>query len=172
MRKSKGAVLGTVALVLVTFSFLTCCRLHSMDKAESFEVNAPNLEPKVLIATQGSKFKNAVVAGVIEHLKQRPAYVKVIDVTQLAQVDAAAWTAVVILHTWQSWKPQADAKAFIERTGDRHKLIVLSTSGSGEARIDGVDAIATASVMSDAPARAAEISKRVDVLLAERSPKQ
>jgi len=71
-----------------------------MDVAESFEVNTPKSEIRVLIATQGSEFKDAVVAGVVDHLKRKGAYIKVIDVSALPQVNENKWNAVVVLHTW------------------------------------------------------------------------
>jgi hypothetical protein len=37
---------------------------YSQEVAESFEVNSPELETKVLIATQGSEFKEALLMRV------------------------------------------------------------------------------------------------------------
>ena len=161
----KGAA-SVVLLPLIVLAIFTSCKSpYSMGKVEAFEVNAPDREEKVLIATQGSKFKDAVVAGLIDHLKQRGAYVKVIDVTELPQVKEELWNAVVILHTWQVFQPQADAKAYVDRVKDRRKVIVLTTSGSGGSKIDGVDAIASASVMADVPSRNSEIAARLDAIL-------
>ena len=162
---NKG-VASVVVLALITLAFLTSCKSHySMGKVESFEVNAPDLEEKVLIATQGSKYKDAVVAGLLDHLKQRGAYIKVIDVTELPRVNEDQWNAVVIIHTWQAFRPQADAKAYVDRAKHRRKVIVLTTSGSGDSKIAGVDAIASASVMADVPSRLAEIATRADAIL-------
>ena len=136
-----------------------------MDIAAAFEVNTPERELRVLIATQGSEFKDAVVAGVVEHLKKRQAYIKVIDVTALSQVDQDKWTVVLVIHTWENLKPQADAKAFIERTKDSGKVIVLTTSGRGSYEVEGVNAISSASVMADVPARTLDITNRLASLL-------
>lgn len=40
-----------------------------MDVAEAYEVNSPNLKQKMLIATQGSKFKDSIVSEIIEQYK-------------------------------------------------------------------------------------------------------
>ena len=162
----KKIVITIAALVLAIFAFLTWYKFHySMDIAASFEVNTPESETRVLIATQGSEFKDAVVAGIVEHLRERQAYIKVIDVTALSQVIDDNWTAVVVIHTWENLKPQADARAFIERTKGSDKVIVLTTSGRGSYRIEGVNAITSASVMTDVSTHTLEITNRLDSLL-------
>ena len=49
---------------------------HSMHPARAFEVNSPAASQKVLIATQGSAFKDSIVAGVVAHLRERQVYIK------------------------------------------------------------------------------------------------
>jgi hypothetical protein len=161
--KRKKTVIGITVLVFAIFVFLTWYKFHySMDVVETFEVNTPEREPRVLIATQGSEFKDAVVVGVVGHLKQKHAYIKVIDVAALSQVNVDNWNAVVVIHTWENFKPQADAKAYLERVKDSSKVIVLATSGRGTNKIEGVDAISSASVMADVSARTLAITNRLD----------
>lgn len=136
-----------------------------MDVAESFEVNTPELKHRVLIATQGSDFKDAVVAGIVDHLKQRHAYIKVIDIAALPQVNEDKWNAVVVIHTWENWKPQVDAKVYLEHVKNLSKVIVLTTSGEGDYKIEGVNAITSASVMADIPARILDIKNRLNSIL-------
>ena len=162
----KKVIIGIVALALTTFAFLTWYKFHySMDVAESFEVKSPELKNRVLIATQGSEFKDAVVAGIVDHLKQRLVYIKVIDVAALPKVNEDKWNAVVVIHTWENWKPQADAKDYLERVKDLSKVIVLTTSGDGDYKIEGVNAITSASVMIDISARTLDINNRIDSIL-------
>ena len=164
--KWKKVIITIAVLVLTIFAFLTWYKFHySMETARSFEVNSTESKYRVLIATQGSEFKDAVVAGVIAHLKPRQVYIKVIDVSALPQVKEENWNAIVILHTWENWKPQADAKHYLERVKNRKKVIVLTTSGRGDFKMEGVDVITTASVMTDGPARIREITKRLDFIL-------
>jgi hypothetical protein len=59
-------------------------------------------------------------------------------------------------------------KTFVDRVGHSPKLIVLTTSGAGDFKMEGIDAISSASKMEDAPARVAEISSRVDAILASK----
>jgi hypothetical protein len=162
----KKVIIGIAALALTNFAFFTWYKFHySMDVAESFEVNTPELKHRVLIATQGSDFKDVIVDGIVVHLKQRHTYIKVLDVAALQQVNEDKWNAVVIIHTWENLKPQADAKAYLERVKDLKKVIVLTTSGNGGHKIEGVNAITSASVMTDIPSRILDIKNRLDSIL-------
>lgn len=156
----------SIALPIVAASLAWYWFRHSMAPVPSFAVNDPGLAQKVLIATQGSAFKDAVVGGVVEQLKQRPLHIRVIDVTGLGSVDGREWDAIVVLHTWQLDQPQPDAAAFIARVKDVRELVVLSTSGAGTQKIEGIDAISAASDMTDVPSRVAELVARIDSELA------
>jgi len=71
------------------------------------------------------------------------------------------------LHTWESWKPQANAKQFIDRIQDKSKIIVLATSGEGNEKIKGVDALTSASKRSDIPRLVSQIVKRINFIFDE-----
>ncbi len=145
---------------------------HSMRPARGFAVNTRDTaHSTVLIATQGSVFKDSIVGAVLAHLKPLAVYVKVVDVSALPQVHEADWDAIVVIHTWEMNKPQPDAQRFVSRVQDLRKVVVLSTSGKGTFKIDGVDAISSASKMIDVPKRVAEINARVDALLNQQSPR-
>jgi len=161
--------LAIATLVLASIAFAGWYRIrYSMGVARAFEVNDPRAAQRVLIATQGSEFKDALVVELVAHLEAREAYVRVVDISALPGVEPGEWQAIVILHTWEIGKPPAEVKNFVARTRDSGKLVVLTTSGAGDFRLDGIDAISSASVMADVPARAAEIEARVDALLSTR----
>lgn len=156
-----GATLGCIALALVVWY-----RMHfAMDPAKSFEVTGSGSAARVLIATQGSDFKNALTAALVEHLKRRAAHVKVIDVSALDRVDETEWDVMVVIHTWEMRKPPPVVKTFIDRTEAPEKLVVLTTSGAGDFKLPGVDAISTASRMTDVAARTNDIARRIDAIL-------
>jgi glycine cleavage system pyridoxal-binding protein P len=134
---------------------------HSMDEARTFQVNEQHTQHRLLIATQGSTFKDSVVSVVVDQLRTQPIYISVIDVSQLPKVNENDWSAIVILHTWQIFGPQEDAKEFIERIVNKDKLIVVSTSGSAEERMEGVDGMTSASLMLEIPSLADKIVQRV-----------
>jgi hypothetical protein len=138
-----------------------------MGVAHSFRAGVPSAAQRVLIASQGSLFKDALVAGIIDHLRSRPVYINVIDVSGLPEVKPSEWNAIILIHTWEYSKPQADARAFIDRLSDRTKIIVVTTSGSGTARMPGVDAISAASVMDEPPMPLATVARRLDAILSQ-----
>jgi hypothetical protein len=138
-----------------------------MAPARSFAVGASTVQQRVLIATQGSPFKDALVTGIVDHLKLKAAYANVIDVTALPTIREGDWSAIVVLHTWEIGKPPPDVLKFLQRTNDKAKVLVLSTSGSGQGKIQmtGVDAISSASVMSEVPQRLTSVITRLDAIL-------
>ncbi len=138
---------------------------HAMRVARPLVVGEASRPQHVLIATQGSAFKDALVAGVLAALQSRPVYVRVVNVSALREVHENDWNAIIIAHTWEFGRAQADARAFVERAPDKNKLIVVTTSGGGREKLPGVDAISAASVMDDTPARVAEITGRLDAIL-------
>lgn len=159
-------MLAAVALIAASIAFAGWYRVrYSMDVARSYELNEAGAAQHVLIATQGSEFKDAVVTGVAAHLKTRGVYVKVIDVASLADVTEDEWNAIVLVHTWEMRKPPDAVKAFMGRVRDARRVVALTTSGAGDFRLEGVDAISSASVVADAPSRAAEIAGKVDEIL-------
>jgi hypothetical protein len=170
MRRWRKVLLAVATLIVASIAFASWYRFHfSMSTARAFEVNDPRSSPRVLIATQGSEFKDAVVARVVEHLKARAAYVKVIDISALPGVDDGGWNAIVLLHTWEMRKPPREVQAFVDWARGSGKLVVLTTSGAGDFKIDGVDAISSASVVADAAARAADIVGKLEAIL-DRQP--
>ena len=149
-------VLAVVISILVVF-ILVYSYTYSMETAEGFEVNDSGMEEKLLIATQGSEFKDFLVLEIVETIKERPIYIKVIDVTELAGVDEDDWNGILIIHTWEKWEPQPDALAFIKRAKKLEDICTVSTSGSGEEVIFGVDGISGASEISSISKIALEI---------------
>jgi hypothetical protein len=165
----RRVVLLVAAAAAVALAGVVWYTLHfSMAKARSYEVAGGASGPQVLIATQGSAFKDAVVAGLVERLKARSAHIQVIDVGMLAGVRETQWDAIVVVHTWQMGKPPAEVRTFAERMRDREKLAVLTTSGAGSFKLQGVDAVSAASSLADVPERVHELLDRVDRILARR----
>ncbi|GAA4272809.1 hypothetical protein GCM10022258_21030 [Aquimarina gracilis] len=113
-----------------------------MAVAESYQVNTPDFERKLLIATQGSDFKDRVTQKIVNHYKSDSIFIEVVDISLLDNVSPKEYSGIVILHTWENWKPPFVVRQFIERTTDQHnKIVVLTTSGEGTYKIKEVDAI-------------------------------
>ncbi|HBR53871.1 MAG TPA: hypothetical protein DEA82_06670, partial [Flavobacteriaceae bacterium] len=77
-------VLFVLGIVLVLLAFGYWYKLtYSMEVAENSGINSPQLATKILIATQGSDFKDAIVTNLINFYKKDSVHLKTIDVTQL-----------------------------------------------------------------------------------------
>ena len=170
--RMKRALLILLGLLLAFFAFLAWYKAtNSMDVVSERSSGPEEAAQRVLVATQGSTYKDLVTDHVIGHLTDQSIAVQVVDVTMLGSVDASPFDAVVILHTWENWEPQPDAQAFLNAHPDRTRFVVLATSGGGDEMIEGVDGISSASVMDEAQADADNLIARLDRVLARgRAP--
>jgi hypothetical protein len=134
-------ILGALSIIFLSWYSAQ----HSMEEAKPMEINDKGLPQRVLIATQGSKFKDVVVQETIGQLKSLPVYIKVIDVGQLTSINESEWSVIVILHTWEYGKPQKNALDFVINSASKNKIVVLCTSGSGKEKMEGIDGITSAS---------------------------
>ena len=137
MSRRKLIILTLAALVLLFgVPWSLWYRLHhSMTVVRPFTSGDFSLQQHVLIATQGSQFKDTLVGDIVQHLATRSVYVQVIDISALPSVRENDWSAIVVLHTWQFGKPPAQASAFLDRIRDKYKVIVVTTSGSGREKL-------------------------------------
>jgi hypothetical protein len=168
-RISKWLIAGAGVAAIVLGGAGWYLKRHTMAVVSPFEVAGAATAPAVLIATQGSEFKNAVTAELVEALRRSSARVNVIDVSALERTRADDWDAIVLIHTWEMGKAPAAVTAFMQRTPKRKNLVVLTTSGEGTFKLADVDAISAASQMADTSARATEIMRKLEPILAARS---
>ncbi|GAA4275468.1 hypothetical protein [Aquimarina mytili] len=125
---------------------------YSMDTVIPFEVNDSNLKTKVLIASQGSRFKDSLVQGILKHYEKDTIYFKVIDVYTLFTVNIEKWDALVIINSWEYGSPPRNVKRFIKNHPDRlDKLIILSTVGSSNIALEDIDVISGESIIEKTP---------------------
>lgn len=147
MKKIAVAIFVVLAGFLVWYEYT-----YSMDTIIPFEVNDPNLNAKVLIASQGSRFKDSLVQSVLRHFKNDSIYFKVIDVYTLFTVPIDKWDAVLIINSWEYGSPPRNVKNFIKDYPDKlDKLIVLSTVGSSHISMSDVDVISGESIIEKLP---------------------
>lgn len=142
-------------LILITGIFLLLFRMwykyeYAMDKTEEYQINSPDYSRKLVIATQGSDFKNAVTNEIVNHFKQDSISIKVIDVSSLPKINPKDYNAIVLIHTWENFKPPVEIENFINRTtAEKNRIIVLTTSGQGSNKMEGIDAITGASKLEE-----------------------
>lgn len=167
----RKVLIAIATLLAATIAFAAWYKMHySMAVATALQVNGAADAPKVLIATQGSDFKDAVTAGLVEHLKQRAFNIRVIDVGDLHTIKPADWNVIVLMHTWEISRPPSEVESFVEGLPSRDRLLVVSTSGQGDLKMDGVDVVTSASVMADVPRIVKDLAGKVDKVLATPPP--
>ncbi|TYP74248.1 hypothetical protein [Aquimarina intermedia] len=139
---------------------------YSMDTVIPFEVNSRALPNKVLIASQGSAFKDSLVQHIIKHYHNEPIYFKIIDAYTLFTVKIDKWDALIIINSWEYASPPKNVKKFIAKHPDQlNKLIILSTIGSYNFSLKDVDMISGESIIEHTPLYAKKITNRLDSLL-------
>ncbi|RZS99705.1 hypothetical protein [Aquimarina brevivitae] len=127
-------------------------------------VEQPKFE--VLIASQGSEFKEALVQSVLKHYESKPINFKVIDAYTLFTVNIDKWDAVVVINSWEYSTPPFNIKKFIkEQPNNRDKLIILSTVGSYNMALEEVDTISGESIIEKVPEYSAILVDRLDAIL-------
>jgi hypothetical protein len=164
MRRARRLLMAFLCLfAAASLSGWSLKSLFAQEKAEELEANSPDLPIKVLIATQGSSFKKALVARLVEAIGDLPAYVRVADLSGLAAVNPKEWKAVVVVSACESSRLHLDAEAFAKRIEKGDNVVVVVTSGSGRWTPEDcpVDCISAASRKSRVEALAAEILRRI-----------
>lgn len=137
-----------------------------MYEAESYTVNDASLPTSVLIVTQGSEYKKLLTQKIAEHYNPMPIYLEVIDVSKLYEINPEKYNAVVVMHTWEYGNAPQDVKNFLKKNAAfKSKIIVVTTSGDGDAHSKEVDAITGESNLETIDTMAGEIIKKIDLML-------
>jgi hypothetical protein len=143
-----GIVLVLLAIILI-FSSIYVYK-HYPRKIDSFEVNDEHLPNKILIASQGSDFKNELLNHLVNKIDNDSTYIKVVHTSKLFEVGLDNWTTVVIINTCVADKLQKSVTNFLSKVPEDYPLYMVITAGDGRwmpADLQ-VDAISTASRLS------------------------
>ncbi len=136
-----------------------------MEVGTSYSINTPEASRHVLIAAQGSDFKDAVVEGTIDQLKDRDLFIRVYDISELEKIVPSQWDAILVFHTWEYGKPPKSIRDFSKRKNELSNVTFFATSGSGEEYIRGIDGITGASRMSQVDKQTKEVLTRINKVL-------
>lgn len=125
---------------------------------------------RLLIATQKSEFKAAVVARLQEEFRKDAGYIKIIDLSELELETTADYSAVVIINTGKAFRARPPVRRFIGRTREPDKIVLLTTVMSRGWHPKGlyVDSITAASEIAEAGAVAEDIATGVRAILAKK----
>ena len=141
-----GIVLGAIAgLIVVGFAIYVI--LYFPRKAESFEINQANQTKKILIATQGSGFKDIFVKTLCDSLEAPSVYIRGIDVRDLAGVNEEEFDKILIVNSFVI-RLNKDVERFIKQSSTPEKVLMFVTSGGADWQPlpqQKVDAITSAS---------------------------
>jgi len=141
-------IIGTpLALIIILFIWYIIANKQGV--IDSYQVGNPNAQYKILIASQGSKFKEKLVENCVNELKCDSIYLSIIDCTELNENHISGWDAYIVVHTMQIHKMPKEADAFLRKVQDLSKVSLVSTSGAGDEHFKGVevDGISSASRM-------------------------
>jgi hypothetical protein len=158
--------IGVLIILLVIISGIYLL-IHVQDPAESMEVGSPDLSKKILIATQGSKYKNLMLDTLVARLKAGDVYINVIDISNLNEIKQGDWDAEVIIHTTEGWKLPDPVKEYLNRMENPDEVILLITSGDGNWKPEEckVDVLTSASKVADISEKANSIEEKINLLL-------
>ena len=155
-------------LIIVALAFCGC----AFRAVKTTEAGDPRAGKRVLIATQQSEFKEAVVSKIVEDLKKDLCYVRVIDLKRLEDQPAADFGAIVVVNTCKAWSLSRGASKFVKRFPDKDRVVLLTTAGGEDWKPKSVevDAITSASKAQKADPVAEEIVGKVRKILSPDNP--
>jgi hypothetical protein len=134
-----------IALLLIALA--TYVIINQQGVIEPFDVGNPKANTKILIASQGSNFKNKLVENLVSQLNDNETYLSIVDCTMLGNENATDWDAVIIIHTMQIHFMPKEVEKFLQGANDPSNIMLVSTSGAGDEVVEtfNVDAISSAS---------------------------
>ncbi len=157
-----GSLILFIAVSLYAYAFWTN---NGMRRASSFKIESNPTNNNLLIATQGSSYKDSLTILLVKYFKEKPVNIHVIDIKELKTITPSDWDAICLIHTWEMWSAPKVVRKFIKKNKSLAQLVVHTTSGDSEEKMLGVDAITGASVLTDLTVVAQQLIDRLDSLL-------
>ena len=169
MKKWIKILIAIIATPIVLFGIFlgTYVIVNQQGVIEPFHVGNPKAENKILIASQGSEFKNNLLEKILDQLKSDQNYFSIIDCTTLEGENCEDWDAIIIIHTLQIHEMPKEAETFLSKVSNLSKIMLVSTSGAGDDIVEGfdVDAISSASRMAAIPIIIKWINNKLELKL-------
>jgi hypothetical protein len=158
-------VIGAIIAFMI-IAFGVYLLMNRQDVAEPMEVGSPEMNKKILIATQGSEYKNLMVDTLTARLKGEDLYISVIDISGLNEINQEDWDAEVIIHTTEGWKLPDPVKEYLEGIENPDEVMLLITSGDGGWKPEDckVDVLTSASKVADISEKANSIEEKINSL--------
>ncbi|MBN1469029.1 MAG: hypothetical protein JW924_09910 [Fusobacteriaceae bacterium] len=145
----KIAIVFLMIFIVAVGGALTYRLIKTQGVREDYKVNFNADFPRLVIATQKSKFKDEVLRQAIEELKKQDIEVFVTDVTRLSELSDSDWDGMIILTTVESGQIQEDSHDFLKNHKNDYNrigLIYTADSNTWKNKDIEIDAIASASI--------------------------
>ena len=166
MKRINGLVL---VLVMMTVGCTAPHYIWKQKDLRSREINSAALEQRLLIASRDSEFKQALVDTIVDTFADQAVYIKIVGIEELANEDAHAYTAVVIINTAMGWTVDVPVENFLKKHGQLKSIIVLTTADGADVLPDmknrNIDAMSAASVMDQADPLADAMIAKINRIL-------
>lgn len=135
---------------------------YSMGKANSFAIANKENQKSALIVYQGSAYKNVLAEVLKDSLLSKEYDVLGRDVEVLDELDSEGYDVIIIIHTWEMWKPPKVVSRFLaSKRYNPAKTVIHVTSGDGNYMHDGIDGISGESEIENIPNVVKQIMDRV-----------
>lgn len=167
MKVVKVLVIIVGVLFVILLGSLMILKLVYPQKAlAGYEINDQNMEDHVLIVSQGSDYKMAVISNVTENYK---AYYKVVDISKLSDIESENWDAMIIFATIEASTMPKHVVNFIDTFDNKEKLIVAVTAGDADWKTDefDLDVISTVSKTENIEIVTMNILGRLSLILSQ-----
>lgn len=137
-----------VVLIIIFISYYLLSNLQGV--IDSYQVGDPQAKYKILLASQGSEFKEKLLLDIVQQLESDTVFLSIVDCTSLEKEEILDWNAIVIIHTTQIHGMPKAAKNYLTKIPDLSKVVLVTTSGGGDEIVTDfdVDAISTVSRLS------------------------
>ncbi|WP_028313779.1 hypothetical protein [Desulfatibacillum aliphaticivorans] len=138
-------------------------------RVSSVQYGSPSAETKVLFATEDTAFKSVILENVVKAYEGQDVFIQVESVPALDKIDAEGYDAVVLINTCMAWRVEPEIEAFVKKTADKQKIVLLTTTGDPDLNIEapGVDSVTSASQMENADQVSQKIIDRINRILGE-----
>ncbi|MBI9074893.1 MAG: hypothetical protein JEZ02_05715 [Desulfatibacillum sp.] len=154
------------ALVLAVIVLLTYgCGPKSVSPVQ---FGSPAASDRVLIATEDSEFKNAILDDVVEAFFGQDVFIQVTDLQSLENIRPEDYRAIVLINTCIAWKVEPEIAAFLKKVNEPERVLVLTTTGDPDLTIlaPDVDSVTSASQMEKVDQVSRKIIDKVARVLA------
>jgi hypothetical protein len=152
-------------LIFLGTVFYSC----AVTPVRPLEIGDKDAQRRVLIATQHSEFKDAVLSRVTDLLEQEGYFIRVVGLEDLAHQSGETYGAIVIINSYWFWQIDGEASDFIDRVDEKkqEKIILLTTVGEEiwNPGRGNVDTISSASLMSKVDSISEELIEKIQILV-------